>query len=518
MKLLTTILFVAAVTFGFGQTWADDVATIVYNKCAKCHHDGGIAPTSLMTYAEASPMASAMYDAISTDEMPPWPPDNNYQDYSHKRSLSAAEKSTMLAWLDNGYPEGNSANTPPPPVFSPGSILGNGDLTVQIPTYASNALGQDDYVCFSVPVGLAQNRTIRAVEIVPGNRAIVHHALIYIDETGTYPTDTIGGDCMGPDAKLIGGYTPGASPMVFPSGAGFKLGMEIPVGSNIVFGMHYPEGSYGEVDSTKVIFHFYPTNEVGIREVSADPILQNWGLSLPPNQVTNATASYGAPNGIPVDVSVLSVFPHMHLIGESIKAYAVDQQDDTIKYIDIHHWDFHWQDFYFFRHIQKTPAGSILHGEAVYNNTTSNEHNPFDPPQHVYAGESTTDEMMMVYFHYLLYQPGDENYDLESLMNVGLSEISNANNGEWSVYPVPFTEQLTINNEQLKEGDHVSVYIYDLQGKLVKQLAKQAVISGSFSGFVWDGTSDQGAAVAKGSYRVSMNRNGSFSSTMVMKQ
>ncbi|MES2556871.1 MAG: FlgD immunoglobulin-like domain containing protein [Bacteroidota bacterium] len=518
MKKFTTLLFAVIATSGFAQTWSDDVASIVYNKCAKCHHDGGIAPTSLMTYAEVSPMAGAMYDAIITEEMPPWPPNDDYQEYSHKRSLSTAEKTTMLAWLDNGYPEGNSANTPPPPVFNPGSLLGNGDLIVQIPTYMSKANNQDDYVCFSVPVGLAQNRTIRAVEIVPGNRAIVHHALIYVDDTGTYPTDTIGGDCMGPDAKLIGGYTPGSSPMVFPSGVGFKLGMDIPVGSNIIFGMHYPEGSYGEYDSTKVIFHFYPTNEVGIRQVSADPILQNWSLSLPPDQITNATAQYGAPNGIPVDVSVLSVFPHMHLIGESIKAYAIDPQDDTIKYIDIHHWDFHWQDFYFFRHIQKTPMGSVLRAEAVYNNTTNNHHNPFDPPQHVYAGESTTDEMMMVYFHYLLYQPGDENYDLESLMNVGLTEISNENNGDWNVYPVPFTDQTTINNDQFQQGDRVSVYIYDFQGKLIKQLANQTVISSGFSGFVWDGTSDQGAAVTKGSYKVSMNRNGSFSSTTVMKQ
>jgi flagellar hook assembly protein FlgD len=117
-----------------------------------------------------------------------------------------------------------------------------------------------------------------------------------------------------------------------------------------------------------------------------------------------------------------------------------------------------------------------------------------------------------------LYQPGDENYDLESLMSVGITELSNENNGDWNVYPVPFSEQLTINNEQLEEGDRVSVYIYDFQGKLIKQLANQTVIPNGFTGFVWDGTNDQGTAVAKGSYMVSMNRNGGFSSTTVLKQ
>ena len=519
MKQLLTITSVLFFTVSFAQTWSDDVATIVYNKCASCHHPGGIAPFSLMTYAEAAPMASAMHDAIITDKMPPWPPDNNYQEYSHARSLSATEKTTMLDWLTGGALEGIAANTPPPPVFNDGAILGAGDLTVQIPTYMSKAQGgQDDYVCFSIPTtGLLQDRIVRAIEIVPGNREIVHHALVYIDETGTYVTDTIGGDCMGPDATLVGGYTPGSTPQVFPSGAGFKLGMNLPVGSNIVLGMHYPEGSYGLYDSTKVIFHFYPLAEVGVREVFAQDILQNWNLSIPPDQVSSFTAQYPPNGGIPIDISVLSVFPHMHLLGEKIKAYAIDPLGDTIKYANLPHWDFHWQDFYFFKHIQKTPTGSVIKGEATYDNTVNNPHNPSNPPVQVFAGESTTDEMFLVFFHYAYYLPGDELYDLESLMSIGLTELSNDNNAGWNVYPVPFTDQLTINNFELQAGDRVSLYVYDLQGKLVRQLADQKEISSDFTGFTWDGTTDQGATASKGTYFVSMNRNGAFSNTTILK-
>jgi hypothetical protein len=520
MKQMITLCCVFLSVGSFAQTWSDDVAAIVYNKCATCHHTGGIAPFSLMTYDEVSPMASAMHNAIINDEMPPWPPDNNYQQYSHARSLSPAEKTTMLDWLSNGFPEGNQANTPPPPVFNPGAILGTGDLTIQIPTYMSKAQGgQDDYVCFSIPVGLAQQRTVRAIEIVPGNRQIVHHALIYIDGNGAYQTDTTGGDCGGPqDATLIGGYTPGSSPLVFPSGPGFKLGMDIPVGSNIVLAMHYPEGSYGEYDSTKVIFHFYPPGETGIRTVYAAPVLQNWLLSLPPNQVTTANAHYPNTGGLPIDISVLSVFPHMHLLGETMKAYALTPLGDTVKYVDVPHWDFHWQDFYFFRHIQKTPAGSVVHGRAVYDNTVNNPHNPSNPPVHVFAGESTTDEMFLVYFHYMYYQAGDELYDLESLMNVGLTDLSNDNSPDWKVYPVPFTDQVTIDHLGLQAGDRVTVYIYDQQGRVIRQLAVNREIDGSFTGFTWDGTTDQGAAAGKGHYFVSMNRNGSFSSTTLLKQ
>ena len=105
-----------------------------------------------MTYQETSSMSVALYDAVFQDRMPPWPPDNNYQQYVHDRSLSPTEKITMLDWLLNGTPEGNPANTPPPPIFNTGSLLGNGDLEIQIPTYMSKALSNgDDYVCFAMP-------------------------------------------------------------------------------------------------------------------------------------------------------------------------------------------------------------------------------------------------------------------------------------------------------------------------------------------------------------------------------
>lgn len=520
MKLLVTIGCLLYGFTGFGQTWSDNVAAIVYNKCATCHHDGGIAPFSLMTYAEVSPMANAIYDAITTDKMPPWPPDNNYQQYTHTRSLDATEKTTLLTWLDNGYPEGTPANTPPPPVFYSGSILGPGDLTLQIPTYMSKAhAGQDDYVCFSIPTNLTQTRSVRAIEVIPGNRQIVHHALIYIDGGGTFQSDTTSGTCAGPqNATLIGGYTPGSTPLVFPSGTGFKLGMSMPAGSNVVLSMHYPEGSYGMYDSTKVIFHFYPPGETGIREVFAAPVLQNWGLSIPPNQVVSYTAHYPASGSIPTDISVLSVFPHMHLLGKTIKAYALNAQGDTIPFAKIPLWDFHWQDFYFFQHIQKAPAGSVVKGEATYDNTTNNPNNPSNPPVHVYAGESTTDEMFLVYFHYMNYLPGDENYDIESLMNVGLTELSNDAHPDWTVYPVPFTDQLTIVPKQLHTGDRVSLYVYDQQGRLIRQLADNQSIDAGFAGFSWDGTNNQGTAAAKGTYVLSLSRNGAFSSTTILKQ
>lgn len=519
--LLLTILVSITSLIAIGQTWSDDVAQIVYDKCTKCHHSGGVAPFSLMTYSEASAMAPSMYDPIFQEKMPPWPPDSDYQGYVHDRSLSPSEKITMLDWLLNGYPEGNAANTPPPPVYQSGSILGNGDLQLQIPTYMSKATASDDdYVCFSLPTGLLTDRVIKAVEVVPGNSSIVHHALIYIDPDGSSPTDTVGSDCGGPsnpNAKLITGYTPGASPLILPDQPSLKLGMTITANSSIYFAMHYPAGSYGEYDSTKVIFHFYPPGESGIRQISADPILQNWSFAVPPDQHTSVSADYGP---IPVDISVLSVFPHMHLLGENMRVYGIKPNTDTIRMMWLPHWDFHWQDFYFFDYIKKADAGSNFYADGMFDNTSGNIHNPNNPPIAVFPGLNTSDEMFLVYFHYMLYQNGDENFNMDSLINLSTLGFMEQNKEEsaFSVYPNPFEEGLTIYSNSVKAGDVVSVLVYNYQGQLVSELMKGAVLEDDELKVEWDGKNSDGNATASGVYMISTNVNGAFRSQKVIKR
>jgi hypothetical protein len=130
-----------------------------------------------MTYAETANVIGSIYDVVAQDKMPPWPPDNGFQQYSHTRSLTSTEKSTILSWLTAGGQEGNASNTPPPPVYNNQSVLGNGDMVIKMPNYRSKAQsGNDDYVCFALPTGLTQDRKIRALEVIPGNRSIVHHA------------------------------------------------------------------------------------------------------------------------------------------------------------------------------------------------------------------------------------------------------------------------------------------------------------------------------------------------------
>jgi len=498
------------------QTWSGEVAQIFYNKCTKCHHPGGAAPVSLMTFNDVNPMASLVYQCINTNEMPPWPPDNNYQQYLHNRSLSAAEKSTILTWLDLGFPEGNAASTPPPPVYTNSTYLGNGDLTVQIPTYMSKATTHDDYVCFAIPTNLTQNRTIKAVEVVPGNREIVHHALVFVDPTSVESTDTLDGNCASPSnasTKLITGYTPGSTPMILPSVDPLKLGIDIGPGSSIYFAMHYPMGSYGAFDSTKVIIHFYPTGTTGVRQISAGPLIANNNFNLPANQETTLTAQFPpSGGGLPSNYSILSVFPHMHLIGKNIKAYAYKQNLDTIPFINVPKWDFMWQDFYFFQHIQKVPTGYKLKGEATFDNTVNNLNNPNNPPQNVYSGFNTTDEMFLVYFHYMPYQNGDETYDLNQFVNASVGEYLPNESGSIQVSPNPFSTGCDIHLPEIL-GLNDQVYLYSAAGELIRKLTN---VNG-IQDIHWDGNYDSGVKVSNGIYYVSARIGNKLLSKKIMK-
>jgi hypothetical protein len=494
------------------QTWSDDVATIVYEKCSKCHNPDGVAPFSLITYSETTPFAAAMAVAINGDVMPPWPPNNNFQQFAHDRSLSATEKTTILDWITNGTPEGIPANTPPPPVFPTGAQLGVGDLTVQMPTYMSKATAiADDYVCFAIESGLLVDRKIKSIEIIPGNREIVHHVVLSLDSLGLSVTDTIGGDCgqVTNSAYMITGYVPGDIPVNFPSSAPLKLGIGIEANSQVVLSLHYPAGSGGMFDSTKVIFHFYPLGEPNVREVFITTPLENWSMVIPPGEIVPVSAQYPPSGGLPVDISLISIVPHMHEIGQDIKVYGIDPSLDTLKLIDIPDWDFEWQGFYYYKYIQKAVAGTTLYAEGNHNNTTMDT---------VFAGQFTTDEMFVVIMQYMAYQTGDELLNIDSLMTLAsISELPDESS-VFSAYPNPFTTEMNFYSEEVHPGDVLTLYIYDNNGKVVRKLIENELISDDQFLMKWDGNNSEGKSVSNGMYHVSINLNGVFTHQRIVKQ
>jgi len=411
IKKLLLVLLIPTIGFAQNPNYSEDIAPILYGKCLQCHHSGGISNLNLESYANTVTNAVMIQHVTSTGKMPPFPPDTLFQHYAYENVLSMNEISTILDWITIGVPLGDTSLLPPMPTFGNSSQLGVPDLELQIPTYTSTATSNsDDYVCFSIPTGLLQNRKIKAIEVIPGNLQTVHHVLVSIDLVTNNSVVTTA-NCMGPQGDMIYSYAPGSVALTYPETINNSFGVELPANSSVSFAMHYPEGSFGQIDSTKVRFYFYPQSTV-IREITTD-FLINEGLFgmpfyLPPNQITEITGSFGPTMQ---DYSFMSVFPHMHLLGKDLECIAVTPTNDTINLVKINNWDFEWQGSYFFENFLKIPAGSMIYAKGNYDNTLSAT-NP--NPVAVQSGLNTEDEMFIFIFQFLPYQLGDENISIEN--------------------------------------------------------------------------------------------------------
>jgi len=457
-------------------TYSEHVAPIIYNNCTKCHRSGGIAPFKLTSYTDAYLWGPYIAGAVINRTMPPWPPDVSYRRFLHERILTQDEINTIVTWVNAGAPQGDPRLEPAVPGFPAGRILpGTPDLTLTMPVYESKAAHVDEYACFAIPSGLTEDKFIRAIEIVPGNLAIVHHVIVFAADANI--TDCTMSILAG---QTLMGYAPGAPPTVFPSGDDLKLGMRLKAGSNVLLQMHYPKGTAGELDSTSVNFYFYPDNTPGIREVVSGPYLQNFIFPpIQPNTVQTVEGWYTDMNGtfqlggtVREDLSLLAVFPHMHLIGKTIESYAIDPANDTIPLIKINHWDFEWQGFYFYDRLVKIPAGSRMAGYGIYDNTSNNPYNPYRPPQVISVGEATTDEMFLISYLSLPYEQGDENHDLARLMAVPVSSeghlpVKRQGNVSIRVHPNPTSGRFEIWGWNAAVNGNTAIAVMDILGRKV---------------------------------------------------
>jgi hypothetical protein len=463
----------------YTPTWADDIAPIFYNHCTTCHHPGGIAQFSLIDYNSAFIYKNSIKYAVLNGKMPPWPPDTSYTRFIGERILSQQEIQKIVDWVNGGAPQGNINNAPPAPTYTNTYHLpGTPDLEIKIPQYTSKATTYDEYVCFSIPLNNSNLRYIKALEIVPGNKSIVHHVILTADTSSSKPSSvTIDTNCYSipnPTAQIgIAGYDPGTGPVVLPSISPYKFGIPLYPNSNLLFQIHYPKGSVGKLDSTKVRLYFYPINEPDIREVYTLPLLYNGSLLIPPNTIqtfTNECLSWGIYSNctFPFDLTFFACNPHQHLIGKSLVNFAVSPNlQDTIKLIRINNWDFNWQGYYWYKKPIKIPAGYKLVGFHTYDNTSSNPNNPFNPPDTIKAGLQTTDEMFFDSFVLTYYLPGDENINTDSLITVSVKEFYEKQTlkGELIIYPNPCENYVYV---EINRNKVFSIRIKDLSGKVLK--------------------------------------------------
>lgn len=459
-------------------TWSEDVAPIIYQKCSHCHHQGAIAPFSLMSYGDVTTFASPISHVLTEGIMPPWPPDPNYKHFADEFYLTNSEVQLIQGWLNSGMQPGDLTQAPDPPQFLPGgSLLDTIHHTVSFGAYTLQT-NTDEYRYFAVKNPFNQTVYINKVEVIPGLKDIVHHGDLYYDVSGQSlladEADSIPGFNGNPNlSKYINAWSPGANPARYPDGWGVAL----PPNADFVMELHYGPGGYGEVDSTIMNLQFL-SQPMATRSVRVGWLLSHYAPSLldGPLVIPADSITFFHQESAPMsqDFSFIAVAPHMHLIGDTYKVWAVTPTNDTIRIIDIPKWDFHWQRYYYFPNIIKLPQGTVIHSRASFDNTSSNHDQPNDPPITIERGPNTDDEMLLCYFMYAPYQPGDENIVMGDTIPDDTPLVSSVNKPlphlEFDVFPNPASDR-TFLQGTLHKPDNVVFEVFNIKGeRMVTQL------------------------------------------------
>lgn len=422
--------------------FTEHVAPVLYANCTGCHRPGGSAHFSLVTYADAKKYATANAYVTKNRIMPPWPADPHYTEFVMQRVMKDEDIQLLEKWVADGLQEGPADRLPALPAYPVGSDVGVPDMRIALAPIRLPANSLDKFLLVKVPFELPQDSFAAMIEFIPGRSNVVHHVngdmvkYEYTKKTNVFTGET-SVDMVADTATLLQAYQrlglpnddgsypvlqksvvnylPGVFGQRYPAGIG---GYRLPrKGAFLLNDLHYGFTNKEEIIDSSYINIFFskvppdrPVKEFQLGTIGVAPVEPD--LVIAPDEVEKVYSRYT----IPFDISILTVNPHMHLLGKSFKGYALTPAGDTIRLISIPKWDFNWQYFYTFKKMVKVPAGSTLVAEGVYDNTKNNPNNPFSPPRQVSdknGSMKATDEMFQFIITYLPYEPGDEYISLD---------------------------------------------------------------------------------------------------------
>ena len=390
MRFAAAVAFGALSGTGAAATYSRDVAPILYRHCAPCHRPGQSAPFALLTFQDAAGRAKLIAAVTANHTMPPWKPVAGYGNFAHARGLSAGEIGILGRWAAEGAPIGDGGAIPAVPKFPGDWKMGMPDLMVTLPkAFTVPADGPDLYQCFVVPLGLSEERYVRAIEFRPGNALVVHHALLFTDTGGSARRIAGGGSysCFGTPGFLptsaLGGWSPGNHPIHFPRDAAGTLH----AGADVVIQIHFHPSGKAEEEQSRVGFYF--TSQAPTRRVE-DVALTSRNIDIAPGDTGYKVRDHFT---LPIDVHAIGIIPHAHYLCRDMKGTATLPNGSLIRLLWIRDWDFNWQDQYEYATPVALPEGTRIEMEFTYDNSAGNPHNPSSPPKRVVWGAGTRDEM-----------------------------------------------------------------------------------------------------------------------------
>jgi hypothetical protein len=381
-------------------TFYKDVLPVLQKNCQGCHRSGEAAPMALLTYDQVRPWAAGIKEAVLSKRMPPWFADPHVGKFTNDRSMSDADRGTLLAWMETGFTKGNSADAPAPLTFAAGWSIDQPDAVFEMPSsYEVPAEGAVEYTYYIVPSGFTEDKWISMAEARPGARSVVHHIIVFAREPKSkwlrnYPVGQPfvpkgrGGDEGGFGGEFVTGYAPGLPPEQLRPGQA-KL---IKAGSDLVFQMHYTASGKPARDQSKVGLVF-------AKEAPKQRVLtlaaNNSKFVIPagaPNHRVDASTTLHA------DTELVGLLPHMHLRGKAMEIRAVYPSGETEKLLWVPRYDFNWQLWYQVPLGKVLPKGTRIEATGYFDNSPNNKHNP-NPDIEVRYGDQSWEEMMIGFFN-----------------------------------------------------------------------------------------------------------------------
>ncbi|MBC7925137.1 MAG: thiol-disulfide isomerase [Bryobacteraceae bacterium] len=362
---------------------------------------------SFLTYRETRPWAKSIREVVRTKRMPPWFANPAHGKFSNDRSLTADEIGTLTAWADTGAQEGNPADAPEPKSWTSNwNLPVKPDVVLGMPNaFEVPAKAKVDYQYIVIPTGFTEDKWVQMVEARPSNRAVVHHAVVFVREPGNKwltgeaapgmpyvpPRKTPDGksreDVDGYGNEFLTVYTPGNTPDVFKPGQA-RL---IKAGSDLVFQMHYTTNGTAGADKTSVALVFAkepPTERITTIAVA------NTRFTIPPdNAAYRVPARFQIPNG----ATLMSFFPHMHLRGKGFEYKVQLPGEEQKTLLQVENYNFNWQLTYRLAEPLKLVPGTKFEIAGIFDNSGNNPNNP-DPKSEVRWGEQSWEEMMIGFF------------------------------------------------------------------------------------------------------------------------
>ncbi len=524
MKQVFYILFVCSSTIATAQTvtYSADVACIIYTHCTRCHNNtNSIAAIPFTNYNEAWSQRNAIKYYVANKLMPPYQPATENQTYSHEKTLTQNEIDLIVAWVNQGSKEGDTAKAPIQPVMTPlNSVIASPDISYRIPAYTVPNIVAFQYHCFVLPTTYASEKRISEIEILPTNLSAVYNAFLYSD-TSTIPLTLDAADPSNgyenyartgsSSAKLLYGWINGQPAYHTPPNMALKLDAN----AHLILRILFAEDAHNKIDSTQVNIKFETTTTSRTIEV-ATLLSHEHNLQNPPFVIeADSIKTFYVQDTIKSDISLLSVTHWAHKFCSNMSCYAITPANDTISLLEIEdHEDLWSQGVYHYYKPVRIPAGTVLIGRAEYDNTANNPNNPFSPPHTIYAGNADTSEQLLCAFSYIPYITGDESLIADSIIHqlhylncspvhtvTGIEDIITENN--FSIYPNPATNELNIVS---KDNGKFSVSIFNSVGQ--KMYSTQVVSNCQLSV----------ANYSSGLYFIQINTGKNFITQKIIKQ